>query len=418
MENIEKLKKTRNELGSTIQKYEAKEELTTDEKLMLEYLKEQYAKLNAEIDKLKKVEEVNQEGKTHDNEVLKIKALTKEEETLFQECFDMFEELEKKGYYDERSEEHNEVEAFLNRVDAQEDFPTRKEDLIVMHYNLTKTLKEFKAKESSKTSKLVKRIGAGILALAVIVGAYAFAKNANKDKTSKDLKDEETTISYDVESYEYFIGKGVRESDAKELASNSTNIMTILRDNNQEDIKTNDVDELLYDIYEGKNITSTSEDYESYDTYADIGNRASTDIFNNMAGVPGYESINKEECANILDAYRYLDINDGSKYDNYNETLTDAIQSFYLNSNKETAQNLIDTMYKVNKEDGFLTPSLEGLLTEFMAGPGASVLVNYGELTVSSDLTDNKITANELINDLILQIEVFERECTYTRSAN
>ena len=420
--NMEKLIKTRNELAKAIQELEVKEKRTADEELQLIALNGQLALINQYIDMLKRQPKSenneNSEFKKVDNEVLKIKNLSAEEEKLFQECYDMFEELEKMGYYEDKLDEHKETDDFLYRVDCQEDFEGRLDKLKILHYDLTKKLKEFKKEKATKTGTIAKKIGAVVLATAILVGAFFIAKDIKSKEKAVDVDPDNTIeLEYNTESYDYFIGKGVRPSDAEKLASNSTMIMSILNENNA-GIKVNDVDEMLFDIYDGKNITSTMQDYDSYDTYADIGNEASTDVFNNMAGVPGYESIDSNRCANILDTYRYLDITDGSDYDKFNETLADAISKFYLDSSKENAQNLIDTMYTVNKEDGFLTPSLEGLLAEFMAGPGAAVLVNYGELTVSKDLTKHNITANELINDIVMQIEVFERDCTYTRSLN
>lgn len=414
---MEKIRKIRNEIAKTIQALEVKQNRTTDEELLLESLRAKFIEYTKMLDDAKKNGTVNSSNfKKVDNELIKIKKLSEEEEKLFQECFDMFEELEEMGYYEDKKNEHKEIEDFLYRVDCQEDFEGRFEKLKELRRYLAKKLKDAKKEKASKTGAIAKRIGAVILAAAILVGALFMAKDAKSKDKPIDL-DPDEEIEYDIESYDYFIGKGVRPSDAKKLAMNSTNIMGILNESNA-GIKVSDVDEMLFDIYDGKNITSTAQDYDSYDTYADIGNEASTDVFNNMAGVPGYESIDSNRCANILDTYRYLDITDGSDYDKFNETLADAISKFYLDSSKENAQNLIDTMYTVNKEDGFLTPSLEGLLAEFMAGPGAAVLVNYGELTVSKNLTKHNITANELINDIVMQIEVFERECTYTRSLN
>lgn len=416
---MENIKKIRNEIAKAIHDLELKGSFTRDEELMLESLKDKFNEYN-EILSNSNDSTIVKGNTTVENEVLKIKSLSKEEEDLFQECFDMFEELERLNYYLDKEEEHKNTESFLYRVDSQEDFNGRLDKLIRLHYELTKKLKLVKEenlnKSKDKKNSILKKIGSGLLVIAVCTGIYFMAKDINKKEKTVDI-DTDKNIEYDIESYEYFIGEGVRKSDALSLAANSMKIMDILNSNNA-GIKVNDVDEMLLDIYDGKNITSTKEDYDSYDTYADIGNEASTDIFNNFAGVPGYEEVDSNRCASILDSYRYLDVTDGSDYDKFNETLVDAIQKFYLNPSKDTAQNLIDTIYVVNKEDGFLTPSLEGLITELIAGPGASVLVNYGELKVSSDLTKNNITANELINNIVMQIEVYERDCAYTRSLN
>lgn len=296
----------------------------------------------------------------------------------------------------------------IQKVDEEDDLETKKEE--------TKKELEKKNDEEKKQSNVLKKIGVVAISTALIVGGYFFIKNIkNSEKPEKDPTPIE--LEYDKESLDYFVSdRGIRQSDAIELAKNSEKIDNLLDENDLDDVKTADIDEMLADIYDGHNITSSAENYDSLDTFTTLENAASVPVFNHLAGVPDYEDIDTEKSANLLEYAYYLDINEGSKFDSYMIELVNATALYYkdLNSN-EAAQNLIDTIYKINKEDGFLNAQEEGIITEYILAVGGPLQVTRYDQTVTGR---EKVTVTHLFNDIVKDIEVFESDCVYTRTLN
>lgn len=178
---------------------------------------------------------------------------------------------------------------------------------------------EEETKEETQKSGLWKKITAGVLTICILAGGLAYC--SNKDKNKKEVpptkpvssEEQEPEVTYDEERLAYFMEeKGIREKDAKLLTQNAEEISEILESNGITDIKDNQVDDLLADIYEGKNICSSAENYDSYDTYCNMMNQGNIEVYETIREMPGYENSDLTDNANALSFANYLDINDGS----------------------------------------------------------------------------------------------------------
>ena len=415
---IEKLKKQYNDLQLMINSFEENQNINDVEADYLKQLKEQRENIKKQLEELGLVvtTEIMNVDRNFDDPAKK--DLSDREKELLRKCIEKLEVLKSFEYLDDQLENFVEYASqAIEKVENKENIKNREKGLEKLYNQLCIAItraeelnkKESKVKDFFK--KHWKKAGVIVLAIGLGIGIVKCDLDDKKEE-QPDLDDtKKTEMIIDEESYQYFINKGVRESDAKELAENSANIDTLLAENGITDIKTNDVDELLYDVYEGHNITSSAENYDSLDTFTSLENVATTDVFNNLVGVPGFENIDYQKCANLLGFGDHLDINQDSRFDQCMEELSNAAQNYYTNVNsKEAAQNLIDVIYNVNKKSGKLNPSEEGMVTEYIMAVGPAASIMFPELTVSG----TNITIDELINHIVAEIEV---DC-YTRTFN
>lgn len=284
-------------------------------------------------------------------------------------------------------------------------------------------IEEEETKEKAQKSGLWKKITAGVLTISIIAGGLAFC--SSKDKNKKEVpptepttsEEQEPEVTYDEERLAYFMEeKGIRENDAKLLTQNAEEISEILESNGITDIKDNQVDDLLADIYEGKNICSSAENYDSYDTYCNMMNQGNIEVYETIRGMSGYENSDLTDNANALAFAEYLDINDGSKFDTYLTELVQATQEFYKDyENEEKIQNLIDTIYRINIESGKLPAAEEGIIATF-------IMNACGPLQISASMNNMKVSNVKMtvdrLFDEVRDIEVIEDDCAYTRTLN
>lgn len=430
-QEIERLKKQYNDLQNMITEIESNQSLNEAELEYLESLKTLRNETKSQLEELGIVVTTEIAYVEREFNIPKYKELSERELELLEMCKEKAYELDSFKYLDEELEDFlDKAIQIIERVENKENLKNREEGLELLYNQLCAAIEKAKelnkkelsifTKATNKTKEFFKKhwkkLVAGVLVGGILIGGVK-ACDVDKDKEENIDEDDtkRTEMIIDQESYEYFINKGVRESDAKELAENSAEIDNLLEENNVTDIKTNDVDEMLYDVYEGHNITSSAENYDSLDTYTSLENVATTDVFNNLVGVPGYETIDYDKCGNILGFVNYLDINDGSAFDVCMERLSEAGQNFFANVNsKEAAQNFIDVIYDVNKKSGELNASEEGLITEYIMAVGPTLSILYPDLTV----TGTKININDLIDHIVAEIEVFEQDSCYTRTLN
>ncbi len=427
---IEELRNQYKEISEAIYSYEQESELNDTQKSTLEALKKHQEEIKKQLESLGIYESTDlnlYEGKVNKS---KYKELSTREIELLNKCKELINQIDelmfknKKCYSAELASFLDKSEVFLERVENKENIDNREEklekiysqlciekshiDLIIKNEEEQNSL----AKVKDSIKKHWKKITAIALIGAMIIG---ISKCDLKKEQNKEVPNDEPSIEYDIESYEYFINNGVRESDAKALATNSGKILGLLITNDVTDIKVNDIDELLLDIYDGHNITSSAENYDSLDTFTSLENAATVDVFNNIDGVPGYENIDYDKSANLINFVDDLDINQGSSFDTLMERLSEAAEQFFRNtSDKASAQNLIDVIYDVNKQSGKLNASEEGMITEYIMSFGPTVFVLYPELKV----TGTNINTEHLINHIVAEIEVFESDKCYTRTLN
>ena len=356
------------------------------------------------------------------------KELSSRELELLNKCKEKVQEIDKiieeneQCYSDELADFLDKSDAFLEKVENKENIENREAMLEQLYLQLRSKKSQLelmikKEEENNSLTKLkrtVKKHWKKVAAI-VLIGAMVIGISKCDLKKKKEVPNDEPSIEYDIESYEYFINNGVRESDAKILATNSGKILGLLIANDVTDIKVNDIDELLLDIYDGHNITSSAENYDSLDTFTSLENVATVDVFNNITKVPGYENIDFDKNANLINFVDDLDINQGSSFDTLMERLSEAAEQFFRNtSDKASAQNLIDVIYDVNKQSGKLNASEEGMITEYIMSFGPTVFILYPELKV----TGTNINTEHLINHIVAEIEVFEQDSCYTRTLN
>lgn len=425
-QEIENLKKQYNDLQNMITKIESDQNLNDTETEYLNKLKRLRDEIKNKLEELGIVvttEIVNSQKEFNDP---KYKELSEREQELLAMCKEKIIELDSFEYLDDELEEFlDKAYEVISRVENKENLNNREEGLELLYNQLCAAIERAEELNKNELSIITKtkgffgkhwkKIGAGVLVAGLALGLVKCDLDNEKEETPDIDETKQTEIIIDEESYQYFINKGVRESDAKELAENSSEIDGLLEENDITDIKTNDVDELLYDVYEGHNITSSAENYDSLDTYTSLENVATTDVFNNLVGVPGYETIDYDKCGNLLGFVNHLDINDGSAFDTSMERLSGAAQNFFANINsKEAAQNFIDVIYDVNIKSGELNATEEGLITEYIMAVGPTLSILYPDLKVS----ERNININDLIDHIVAEIEVFEQDSCYTRTLN
>lgn len=448
---INELKKQYKEISQVISDYEKESELNDIQKNTLAALRKHKEEIKKQLESLgiyadtemivyegkiaertnkdlsKSNKEKTNEEKTNND---KYKELSARELELLNKCKEKIQEIDKiidenkQCYSDELADQLDNAEMFLEKVAKKENIENREEILENLYLQLCAKKSQLelmikKEEEDNSLTKLKKavkkhwkKVAAIVLVGAMVMGiSKCDLKKAPKEETPND----EPKIEYDQESYEYFINNGVRKSDAEKLAENSMKLMNRLNENDVTDIKVNDIDELLLDIYDGHNITSSAENYDSLDTFTSLENAATVDVFNNIAGVPGYENIDYDKCANLVNFVDDLDINQDSSFDTLMERLSEATEQFFKNKNdKVSAQNLIDVIYDVNKNSGKLNASEEGMITEYILAVGPTLYVLYPELKV----TGTNINPEHLINHIVAEIEVFEQDSCYTRTLN
>lgn len=274
--------------------------------------------------------------------------------------------------------------------------------------------------EEKQNKGIKKKIIAGVVGVAVLVGGLVYGLNSceTKDKKveNKPEKETEEQIELDAERLAYFTEvRDIRESDAKLLTQNAEEISEILESNNVTGIKDNLIDELLADIYAGNNITSSAENYDSYDTYMNMMNQGNIEVYETIREMPGYENSDLTDNAESLEFAKYLDIDNNSNFDKYMTELVDATKAFYNDyNNKEKAQNLIDLIYQHGLLDsGNLTPQEEGIVCKF-------IMNACGPLQITASMNNMKVTGTDLtVDELFYQvnhIEVITDKDCYTRS--
>lgn len=425
---IEELKKQYKEISKVIISYEQESELDDTQKSTLEALKKHKEEIKKQLESLgihADTEMMVYEGKIVERAY---KELSSRELELLNKCKEKVQEIdiiieENKQYNsDELADFLDKSDAFLEKVENKENIENREAMLEQLYLQLCSKKSQLelmikKEEENNSLTKLkrtVKKHWKKVAAI-VLIGAMVIGISKCDLKKKKEVPNDEPSIEYDIESYEYFINNGVRESDAKILATNSGKILGLLIANDVTDIKVNDIDELLLDIYDGHNITSSAENYDSLDTFTSLENAATVDVFNNITKVPGYENIDFDKNANLINFVDDLDINQGSSFDTLMERLSEAAEQFFRNTNdKASAQNLIDVIYDVNKQSGKLNASEEGMITEYIMSFGPTVFILYPELKV----TGTNINTEHLINHIVAEIEVFEQDSCYTRTLN
>ena len=425
---IEELKKQYKEISKVINSYEQESELDDTQKSTLEALKKHKEEIKKQLESLgihADTEMMVYEGKIVERAY---KELSSRELELLNKCKEKVQEIdiiieENKQYNsDELADFLDKSDAFLEKVENKENIENREAMLEQLYLQLRSKKSQLelmikKEEENNSLTKLkrtVKKHWKKVAAI-VLIGAMVIGISKCDLKKKKEVPNDEPSIEYDIESYEYFINNGVRESDAKLLATNSGKILGLLIANDVTDIKVNDIDELLLDIYDGHNITSSAENYDSLDTFTSLENAATVDVFNNITKVPGYENIDFDKNANLINFVDDLDINQGSSFDTLMERLSEAAEQFFRNtSDKASAQNLIDVIYDVNKQSGKLNASEEGMITEYIMSFGPTVFILYPELKV----TGTNINTEHLINHIVAEIEVFEQDSCYTRTLN
>lgn len=425
---IEELKKQYKEISKVINSYEQESELDDTQKSTLEALKKHKEEIKKQLESLgihADTEMMVYEGKIVERAY---KELSSRELELLNKCKEKVQEIdiiieENKQYNsDELADFLDKSDAFLEKVENKENIENREAMLEQLYLQLCSKKSQLelmikKEEENNSLTKLkrtVKKHWKKVAAI-VLIGAMVIGISKCDLKKKKEVPNDEPSIEYDIESYEYFINNGVRESDAKLLATNSGKILGLLIANDVTDIKVNDIDELLLDIYDGHNITSSAENYDSLDTFTSLENAATVDVFNNITKVPGYENIDFDKNANLINFVDDLDINQGSSFDTLMERLSEAAEQFFRNtSDKASAQNLIDVIYDVNKQSGKLNASEEGMITEYIMSFGPTVFILYPELKV----TGTNINTEHLINHIVAEIEVFEQDSCYTRTLN
>ena len=425
---IEELKKQYKEISKVINSYEQESELDDTQKSTLEALKKHKEEIKKQLESLGI--HVDTEMMVYEGKIVEraYKELSSRELELLNKCKEKVQEIDK---IIEENEQYNSDEladfldksdAFLEKVENKENIENREAMLEQLYLQLCSKKSQLelmikKEEENNSLTKLkrtVKKHWKKVAAI-VLIGAMVIGISKCDLKKKKEVPNDEPSIEYDIESYEYFINNGVRESDAKILATNSGKILGLLIANDVTDIKVNDIDELLLDIYDGHNITSSAENYDSLDTFTSLENAATVDVFNNITKVPGYENIDFDKNANLINFVDDLDINQGSSFDTLMERLSEAAEQFFRNtSDKASAQNLIDVIYDVNKQSGKLNASEEGMITEYIMSFGPTVFILYPELKV----TGTNINTEHLINHIVAEIEVFEQDSCYTRTLN
>lgn len=425
---IEELKKQYKEISKVIISYEQESELDDTQKSTLEALKKHKEEIKKQLESLGI--HVDTEMMVYEGKIVEraYKELSSRELELLNKCKEKVQEIdiiieENKQYNsDELADFLDKSDAFLEKVENKENIENREAMLEQLYLQLRSKKSKLelmikKEEEDNSLTKLkrtVKKHWKKIAAI-VLIGAMVIGISKCDLKKKKEVPNDEPSIEYDIESYEYFINNGVRKSDAKLLATNSGKILGILIANDVTDIKVNDIDELLLDIYDGHNITSSAENYDSLDTFTSLENAATIDVFNNITKVPGYENIDFDKNANLINFVDDLDINQGSSFDTLMERLSEAAEQFFRNtSDKASAQNLIDVIYDVNKQSGKLNASEEGMITEYIMSFGPTVFILYPELKV----TGTNINTEHLINHIVAEIEVFEQDSCYTRTLN
>ncbi len=425
---IEELKKQYKEISKVINSYEQESELDDTQKSTLEALKKHKEEIKKQLESLGI--HVDTEMMVYEGKIVEraYKELSSRELELLNKCKEKVQEIdiiieENKQYNsDELADFLDKSDAFLEKVENKENIENREAMLEQLYLQLCSKKSQLelmikKEEENNSLTKLkrtVKKHWKKVAAI-VLIGAMVIGISKCDLKKKKEVPNDEPSIEYDIESYEYFINNGVRESDAKLLATNSGKILGLLIANDVTDIKVNDIDELLLDIYDGHNITSSAENYDSLDTFTSLENAATVDVFNNITKVPGYENIDFDKNANLINFVDDLDINQGSSFDTLMERLSEAAEQFFRNtSDKASAQNLIDVIYDVNKQSGKLNASEEGMITEYIMSFGPTVFILYPELKV----TGTNINTEHLINHIVAEIEVFEQDSCYTRTLN
>ena len=425
---IEELKKQYKEISKVINSYEQESELDDTQKSTLEALKKHKEEIKKQLESLGI--HVDTEMMVYEGKIVEraYKELSSRELELLNKCKEKVQEIDKiieeneQCYSDELEDFLDKSDAFLEKVENKENIENREAMLEQLYLQLCSKKSQLelmikKEEENNSLTKLkrtVKKHWKKVAAI-VLIGAMVIGISKCDLKKKKEVPNDEPSIEYDIESYEYFINNGVRESDAKILATNSGKILGLLIANDVTDIKVNDIDELLLDIYDGHNITSSAENYDSLDTFTSLENAATVDVFNNITKVPGYENIDFDKNANLINFVDDLDINQGSSFDTLMERLSEAAEQFFRNtSDKASAQNLIDVIYDVNKQSGKLNASEEGMITEYIMSFGPTVFVLYPELKV----TGTNINTEHLINHIVAEIEVFESDKCYTRTLN
>ena len=425
---IEELKKQYKEISKVINSYEQESELDDTQKSTLEALKKHKEEIKKQLESLGI--HVDTEMMVYEGKIVEraYKELSSRELELLNKCKEKVQEIdiiieENKQYNsDELADFLDKSDAFLEKVENKENIENREAMLEQLYLQLRSKKSQLelmikKEEENNSLTKLkrtVKKHWKKVAAI-VLIGAMVIGISKCDLKKKKEVPNDEPSIEYDIESYEYFINNGVRESDAKILATNSGKILGLLIANDVTDIKVNDIDELLLDIYDGHNITSSAENYDSLDTFTSLENAATVDVFNNITKVPGYENIDFDKNANLINFVDDLDINQGSSFDTLMERLSEAAEQFFRNtSDKASAQNLIDVIYDVNKQSGKLNASEEGMITEYIMSFGPTVFILYPELKV----TGTNINTEHLINHIVAEIEVFEQDSCYTRTLN
>ena len=433
---IEELKKQYKEISKVINSYEQESELDDTQKSTLEALKKHKEEIKKQLESLGI--HVDTEMMVYEGKIVEraYKELSSRELELLNKCKEKVQEIDKiieeneQCYSDELEDFLDKSDAFLEKVENKENIENREAMLEQLYLQLRSKKSQLelmikkelelmikKEEENNSLTKLkrtVKKHWKKVAAI-VLIGAMVIGISKCDLKKKKEVPNDEPSIEYDIESYEYFINNGVRESDAKILATNSGKILGLLIANDVTDIKVNDIDELLLDIYDGHNITSSAENYDSLDTFTSLENAATVDVFNNITKVPGYENIDFDKNANLINFVDDLDINQGSSFDTLMERLSEAAEQFFRNtSDKASAQNLIDVIYDVNKQSGKLNASEEGMITEYIMSFGPTVFILYPELKVSG----TNINTEHLINHIVAEIEVFEQDSCYTRTLN
>lgn len=425
---IEELKKQYKEISKVINSYEQESELDDTQKSTLEALKKHKEEIKKQLESLGI--HVDTEMMVYEGKIVEraYKELSSRELELLNKCKEKVQEIDKiieeneQCYSEELADFLDKSDAFLEKVENKENIENREAMLEQLYLQLRSKKSQLelmikKEEEDNSLTKLkrtVKKHWKKVAAI-VLIGAMVIGISKCDLKKKKEVPNDEPSIEYDIESYEYFINNGVRESDAKLLATNSGKILGLLIANDVTDIKVNDIDELLLDIYDGHNITSSAENYDSLDTFTSLENAATVDVFNNITKVPGYENIDFDKNANLINFVDDLDINQGSSFDTLMERLSEAAEQFFRNtSDKASAQNLIDVIYDVNKQSGKLNASEEGMITEYIMSFGPTVFILYPELKVSG----TNINTEHLINHIVAEIEVFEQDSCYTRTLN
>ena len=297
---IEELKKQYKEISKVINSYEQESELDDTQKSTLEALKKHKEEIKKQLESLGI--HVDTEMMVYEGKIVEraYKELSSRELELLNKCKEKVQEIDKiieeneQCYSDELADFLDKSDAFLEKVENKENIENREAMLEQLYLQLRSKKSQLelmikKEEENNSLTKLkrtVKKHWKKVAAI-VLIGAMVIGISKCDLKKKKEVPNDQPSIEYDIESYEYFINNGVRESDAKILATNSGKILGLLIANDVTDIKVNDIDELLLDIYDGHNITSSAENYDSLDTFTSLENAATVDVFNNITKVPG-----------------------------------------------------------------------------------------------------------------------------------